>query len=57
MFELPRDHLFSIGAAIKFLASRRTNDALQRLQHDISNCCCSSLERNMRERQSKFPGA
>jgi hypothetical protein len=39
MFEVPRDPLSSIGAAIKLLALHQTVDTLQRLQHDISNCC------------------
>jgi hypothetical protein len=39
MFEVPRDPLFWIGAAIKLLALHQTVDTLQRLQHDISNCC------------------
>lgn len=47
MFEVPRDRLFSIGAAIKVLALHKTVDTLQRLQHDISNCCYLNLKRLM----------
>ena len=51
MLEVPCDHLFSIGAAIRLLALHQAVDTLQRLQHDISNCCYSNLKRNMSELQ------
>ena len=54
MFEVPRDRLFSIGAAIKLLASYQTVDTLQRLQHDIGNCRYSSLKRNVSKLQMQI---
>jgi hypothetical protein len=54
MFEVPRDHLFSIGAAIKLFALHQAVDTLRRLQHDISNCCYSNLARNMSELQMQI---
>lgn len=34
MLEVPRDCLFSIGAAIRLLALRQTVDTFQKLRHD-----------------------
>jgi hypothetical protein len=51
MFEVPRNRLFAIGAAIKLLALHQAVDTLRRLQRDISNCCHSDLERSMNELQ------
>jgi hypothetical protein len=50
MFEVPRDPLSSIGAAIKLLALHQTVDTLQRLQHDISNCCDNLLDKRRRRK-------
>jgi hypothetical protein len=51
MLEVPRDRLFSIGAAIELLALHQAVDTPQRLQRDTSKCCYSNLKRNMSELQ------